>query len=276
MALFGAASRSSLLLQSVAQAHRSHRVTRKLRNVIVIGATSGIAQAICRAFTQRQPPCRLFLIARDADKLEAVAADLKVRGVEIAGIRQADLADTASHPELLAAAWQELGSVDAAIIAHGILGDQKKAERDWPEAAAILNVNFISVASLATHLANDFEHQGSGQIVAIGSVAGDRGRKTNYVYGSAKSAVETFMEGLRHRLAPRGIGVLLVKPGFVDTPMTAHLPRSPLFASADQVARTIVNAMEKDRSTVYAPFFWRPIMWIVRSLPESIFNRLSF
>lgn len=248
-------------------------MTRKLHNVIVIGATSGIAQAICRVLSQRR--CRLFLIARDANKLAAVAADLKVRGADIAGARTADLTDTGLHREILAAAWQGLGTVDAAIVAHGILGDQNEAERNWAEAAAILNVNFTSVASLATHLANDFEHQGSGQIVAIGSVAGDRGRKTNYVYGSAKSAVETFMQGLRHRLAPRGIGVLLVKPGFVDTPMTAHLPRSPLFAGADRVARAIVTAMEEDKSTVYVPFFWRPIMLIVRSLPDSVFNRLS-
>jgi decaprenylphospho-beta-D-erythro-pentofuranosid-2-ulose 2-reductase len=258
----------------LAQANRGDGVTRKLQSVIVIGATSGIAQAICRILSQRH--CRLFLIARNSDQLAAVAADMRVRGADIAGHRQTDLTDTSSHKEMLAVAWQQMGTVDAAIIAHGILGDQKRAESDWAEAAAILNVNFTSVGSLVTHLANAFEQQGSGQIVAIGSVAGDRGRKTNYVYGSAKSAVETFLQGVRHRLAPRGVGVLLVKPGFVDTPMTAHLPRSPLFASANDVARTIVSAMENGESTVYAPFFWKFIMLIVRCLPESIFNRLSF
>ena len=245
----------------------------KSQNVVVFGATSGIAQAICRLLSERR--CRFFLVARDAAKLASVAADLEVRGAVVAGVRQADLADTGAHAELVAAAWQQLGSVDAAIIAHGILGDQKEAERSWDEAAAILNINFISVASLVTHLANAFEKQGSGRIVAIGSVAGDRGRKTNYVYGSAKAAVATFLQGVRHRLAPKGIGVLLVKPGFVDTPMTAHLPRSPLFASADKVARGIVSAMDGGRSTVYVPFFWRPIMLIVRLLPERIFNRLN-
>ena len=245
----------------------------KSLNVVVFGATSGIAQAICRLLSERR--CRFFLVARDAAKLASVAADLEVRGAVVAGVRQADLADTGAHAELVAAAWQQLGSVDAAIIAHGILGDQKEAERSWDEAAAILNINFISVASLVTHLANAFEKQGSGRLVAIGSVAGDRGRKTNYVYGSAKAAVETLLQGVRHRLAPKGIGVLLVKPGFVDTPMTAHLPRSPLFASADKVARGIVSAMDSGKSTVYVPFFWRPIMLIVRLLPERIFNRLS-
>ena len=246
---------------------------RKLHNIIVIGATSGIAQAICRLLSERH--CRLFLVARDSAKLAAVVADLKVRGADVAGTAVADLSDTGSHAELIAFAWQQLGSVDAAIIAHGLLGDQKEAERNWTEAAAILHVNFTSVASLVTHLANAFEKQGSGQIVAIGSVAGDRGRKTNYYYGAAKAAVETLMEGVRHRLAPQGIGVLLVKPGFVDTPMTAHLPRSPLFASADNVARSIVSAMDNGKSTIYVPFFWKPIMLIIRSLPEAIFNKLS-
>jgi short-subunit dehydrogenase len=247
-------------------------MTRRLNNVIVLGATSGIAQAICRVLAGRH--CRLILVARDADKLASVEADLKVRGAEIAGTFQADLTDTRNHQELIHAAWQQLGSVDAAIIAYGTLGDQKLAESSWPETAAILNVNFTSVASLITHLANDFEKQGYGQLVAIGSVAGDRGRKTNYVYGTAKAAVETLLEGVRHRLAPCGIDVLLVKPGFVDTPMTAHLPRSPLTASPDYVAGKIVAAMVSRKSTVYVPFFWRPIMWIIRSLPERIFNRL--
>jgi short-subunit dehydrogenase len=248
-------------------------LTRKLHNVVVFGATSGIAQAICRVLSQRH--CRLFLIARDPDKLASVASDLKVRGADVAGTLCTDLTDTASHAEIIASAWHQSGSVDAAIIAHGVLGDQKKAERNWAEAAAILNVNFISVTSLVTHLANAFQRQGFGQIVAIGSVAGDRGRKTNYVYGAAKGAVEILLSGVRHRLAAQGIGVLLVKPGFVDTPMTAHLPRSPLFASADSVARAIVSAMDSGKSTIYTPFFWRPLMWIIRALPERIFNRLS-
>jgi decaprenylphospho-beta-D-erythro-pentofuranosid-2-ulose 2-reductase len=231
-------------------------VTRKLHNVIVIGAASAIAQAISRLLAERH--CRLFLVARDAGKLASVTADLTVRGAD-----------------MVASAWQQLGTVDAAIIAYGILGDQKEAERNWEEAAAILNVNFTSVASLVTHLANDFEIQGFGQLVGIGSVAGDRGRRTNYLYGAAKAGVETLLAGVRHRLAPKGIAVLLVKPGFVDTPMTAHLPRSPLFASPAYVAGKIVSAMEGGKSTIYVPFFWRPIMWIIRLLPESIFNRLS-
>jgi decaprenylphospho-beta-D-erythro-pentofuranosid-2-ulose 2-reductase len=219
--------------------------------------------------------CRMFLVARDAEKLGSVAADLTVRGAEMAATYCTDLADTATHAEMLASAWQQLGTVDSAIIAYGILGDQKEAERNWLEAAEILNVNFNSVASLVTRLANNFEKQGSGQIVGIGSVAGDRGRRTNYIYGSAKAGLETLLEGVRHRLAPKGIGVLLVKPGFVDTPMTAHLPKSPLFASPAYVAAKIVTAMESGKSTIYVPFFWRPVMWIIRALPERIFNRLS-
>lgn len=248
-------------------------MSRKLQNVMVIGATSGIAQSICRVLAERR--CRLFLIARDADKLGAVEADLRVRGADIAGTALADLAESAAHPAMIASAWQQLGTVDAAIIAHGTLGDQNQAERSWADAAAILNVNFIAVASLVNCLANDFEKQGFGQLVAIGSVAGDRGRKTNYIYGAAKAGVATLIEGVRHRLAPRGIHVLLIKPGFVDTPMTAHLPRSPLTASPDYVARKIVSAMDAGKSVIYVPFFWRPIMWIIRSLPERIFNRLS-
>ena len=257
----------------MAKTYRSAGLTPQARNVIVFGATSAIAQAVCRLLSRQR--CRFFLIARDAAKLAAVEADLKVRGAEVEGSQAVDLCDTSLHPDLIAEAWHRLGTVDACIIAHGLLGDQAQAERDWAEAAAILNVNFISVASLVTHLANRFEKQGSGRIVAIGSVAGDRGRKTNYVYGAAKGALETFLEGVRHRLASRGVAVLLVKPGFVDTPMIAHLPKSPLFASPDPVARSIVSAMDKGKSTIYTPIFWRPVMLMIRLLPEWLFNRLS-
>ena len=256
----------------MAPAHRSRRLSRRLQNVIVFGATSAIAQAVCRLLARRK--CRFYLIARDPAKLASVAADLSVRGGEIAGTGTADLADTAVHAALIAAAWRQLGSVDSAIVAYGVLGDQKEAERSWAAAHVILRTGFISVASLVTLLANEFEKQGFGQLVAIGSVAGDRGRKTNYVYGAAKGAVEILLQGVRHRLAPRGINVLLIKPGFVDTPMTAHLPKSPLFASAGSVGKVVVSAMENSRSTVYAPWFWKPVMLIIRSLPERVFNRL--
>ncbi len=191
-------------------------------------------------------------------------------------MEQLDVTDTASLVGLINRAATSLGGLDAVIFAAGQLPDQAQVNADFDLLRRTLEVNAISAMLVLNEAAAYFEHQGHGQLVAIGSVAGDRGRATNYAYGAAKGALEIFMSGLRQRLHKSGVQVLLVKPGFVDTPMTADFPKGPLWASPQRVAEDIVRAMEKGRSVIYTPWFWRWIMLVIRHIPERLFVRLRF
>ena len=173
----------------------------------------------------------------------------------------------------MAEALRSLDSIDLALIAHGVLGDQDQAQADFAAAAAILRTNFLSAVSLITWLANYFEREHKGTLAVISSVAGDRGRKSNYVYGASKGALNIFLDGVRNRVDRAGVHVLTIRPGFVATPMTSHLPRGPLFATPAQVARGIVKAIANRKDVVYVPWFWRPIMFVIRSVPEFIFKK---
>ncbi len=239
-----------------------------MKRTVIFGATSAIAQAFGRRAAESGGA--LHLVARDAVKLSAVADDLRVRGARQVTCSAHDLVDLDAHTALLSAAVEALGGLDAVLVAHGILTDQQAAQADAALVAHDVAVNYLSAASLLTHVANRMEAQGHGEIAVITSVAGDRGRASNYVYGASKAALSTFTDGLRHRLHARGVSVLTVKPGFVDTPMTAHLPKGPLFASAESVGAAIHDAMGRSE-TLYVPGFWRMILFIVRHLPEAIF-----
>jgi decaprenylphospho-beta-D-erythro-pentofuranosid-2-ulose 2-reductase len=244
-----------------------------MANVLILGATSAIAQATARRFAREG--ARLYLVARDGRRLASVADDLRSRGAEVAGTTTADLADPAEHARVVAAAVAALGDLTHALIAHGVLPDPARATADPLYARESLEVNFLSSAALALHLASYFERQGAGCLAVIGSVAGDRIRVSNYVYGTAKGALALFLDGLRARLAASNVRVITVKPGFVDTPMTAGLRKGPLFASADAVGAGIHRAMAGSRSgTIYLPGFWRWIMLGVRLIPTSILRRL--
>ena len=245
----------------------------RLERVVIFGATSAIAQAVARRLAARG--ARLHLVGRDPAKLEAVRADLAARGAPSVTTTSADLDDLARHRALLDEAEAKLGGLDAALIAQGTLSDQAACEADFERTAAEWRTNFMAPASLAAELANRFEARGAGTIAVIGSVAGDRGRKTNYVYGTAKGALATFLQGLRGRLHGKGVAVVTVKPGFVDTPMTASFRKGLLWATPDQVAGGIVRAMERGAPEVYLPWFWWPIMFILRHVPERIFVKLK-
>ena len=175
------------------------------------------------------------------------------------------------HPAVIA-----LAGVDVALIAHGILGDQAAAERDYAAAEANLRTNLLSAISLAGWLADYCEEQRHGVIAVISSVAGDRGRKSNYVYVSSKGGLNVYLDGLRNRVDRPGVRILTVKPGFVDTPITAHLAPSSLFAQPAQVARDILPTIGSHKRVVYVPEFWRWIMVAVRMIPGRIFNRMNF
>ena len=243
------------------------------RKILVLGATSGIAEATCRIWAAQG--ASLFLVARNPAKLAAVAADLKTRGASYVDTEVADLDDTEKHAELLAHAVNSLTGMDIAYLAHGILGDQAEAEQDFNTAAQIIHTNFMAPVSLLTWLANFCVQRHAGTLAVISSVAGDRGRKSNYLYGSSKAGLSAFLGGLRNRVDREGVTVLSIKPGPTKTAMTAGMPKSEKFADVDSVAESIVTAIDKRKDVLYVPFQWQPIMFIIRNIPERIFKKLN-
>lgn len=244
-----------------------------VKNIIIIGATSAIAEATARLYAQRGD--KLYLIARNEERLSSMADDLKIRGAASADFRLLDVNNFNMHEEVINGAFEVLGKVDAVLIAHGTLPDQSACEASFVNTLSELNTNAISTISLLTHMANKFESQGSGTIAVITSVAGDRGRQSNYVYGAAKGMVSIYLQGLRNRLHKSNIDVLDIKPGFVDTPMTAEFKKGLLWAKPDAIAKSIVSGIDKGKYMIYTPFFWRFIMRIIRSIPEFVFKRAS-
>ncbi|HTH53816.1 MAG TPA: SDR family oxidoreductase [Edaphobacter sp.] len=243
------------------------------RRILVLGATSGIAEATCRIWASRG--ASLFLVARNPEKLAAVASDLRARGAAFVDTAVADLDDTNSHPALLGHAVNSLGGLDVAYLAHGILGDQTKAEQDFNTTAHILHTNFMAPVSLLTWLANFFVQRRTGVIAVLSSVAGDRGRKSNYVYGSSKAGLSAFLDGLRNRVDREGVTILTIKPGPTKTAMTAGMKGSEKFADVNAVAKSIVAAIDKRVDTLYVPFQWQPIMFVIRHIPERVFKKLN-
>ncbi|EXF91274.1 short-chain dehydrogenase [Pseudomonas fluorescens HK44] len=245
-----------------------------MKRILIIGATSAIATACARLWAAQGS--EFFLVARNNEKLEQTAADLRVRGAKAVTLHSMDATDVAAHPAMLESCLSALQQIDIALIAHGTLPDQKACELDAGVALQEFANNGTSVIALLTHLANQFEIQHCGTLAVISSVAGDRGRPSNYLYGTAKAAVSTFCEGLRARLFKVGVHVIDIKPGFVDTPMTQGLPLpAPLVAKPEQVALRIVKGIELKVGTLYAPGFWALIMLIIRSIPQPIFKRLN-
>lgn len=218
----------------------------------------------------------MFLTSRDTKHLDLIAADLHVRGAVRVETERLDISDASALAGVVARAVAALGGLDTVIVAAGLLPDQTRVNADANLLRETLEVNAVGPMVVLNEAAAFFEQQGHGRLVAIGSVAGDRGRAVNCAYGAAKGALEIFTSGLRQRLHGRGIPVLLVKPGFVDTPMTADFAKGPLWASPERVAQDIVKAMEKGRAVIYTPWFWRWIMLIIRSIPERLFVRLRF
>ena len=241
--------------------------------IVIFGATSAIAIATARIWAAAG--ATLVLVGRDALKLEAVRADLVARSGTVASVFVSDLAVPAGHAALWADAKKALGGiVDVVLVAHGVLGDQAEGQRDCAAMKQVLDINFVTVAELLTPIANDFEIWKAGTIAVIGSVAGDRGRQSNYIYGAAKAGLAAFLSGLRNRLTPKGVNVLTIKPGFVDTPMTAQIKKGPLFATPAVVGQGIVAAIRQRKGEVYLPWFWRYIMIIIQHIPEMIFRKL--
>jgi decaprenylphospho-beta-D-erythro-pentofuranosid-2-ulose 2-reductase len=244
-----------------------------MSRALIIGATSAIAEATARILAQRG--WHLYLTGRDPQRLEAIALDLKLRGAASVNFQTLEANDFAAHDLMLARADAALHYFDTALIAHGTLSDQIACESSFELALQEITTNALSVVSLSSRIATRLAARHSGTIVVISSVAGDRGRQSNYVYGCAKSLVTTFLSGLRQRMHKYGVNVITVKPGFVDTPMTAAFAKGLLWSKPESVAAGIVSAIARKRDVVYLPFFWRPIMLMVRLVPERVFKRLT-
>jgi short-subunit dehydrogenase len=233
-----------------------------------------MAVATARLYAARG--ARLYLVARNREKLTAAADDLRVRGAAQVEIAVLDLLAISRHEAVVDDAFLKFGGLDVALVAHGILPVQARCEADVQTTLNTLEVNFNSAIAMLTLLANRFEAQRHGSIAVISSVAGDRGRQSNYVYGATKGGLNVFLQGLRNRLSRSGVTVVTLKPGFVDTPMTAGIPKNALFASPATAGRGIYRAIEAGRDVAYIPAFWRVILLAVKSIPESIFKRLRF
>ena len=244
-----------------------------LEKVVVFGATSAIAQVVVRLLAVRG--AELVLVGRDPRRVAAVADDAVARGARKVDTIAADLDDHGHHAEILDRAGRALGRIDLVLVAQGVLPDAARCRDDPAEAERALRTNFVAPALLLEAAAGRLVAQGSGTLAAISSVAGDRGRQSNYLYGSSKAGLSTFLQGLRNRLFPSGVHVLTVKPGFVDTPMTAAIPKNALFTAPGVVAAAILRAAERRRDVVYVPGFWRAVMWVIRSVPERVFKRLK-
>ncbi|WP_299379929.1 SDR family oxidoreductase [uncultured Kiloniella sp.] len=242
-----------------------------MKKVLIIGATSAIAEATARLFAKRGD--QLFLLARDQKKLSVIADDLKVRGAQNIHTGVYDATGQQSSEDIFDKAIKQLDGIDILLVAHGVLPDQKACEISVGDTLKAFEVNATSVVAILTYFANVFEAQKKGSIAVISSVAGDRGRQSNYVYGAAKGAVSIFLQGLRHRLAKSGVQVLTIKPGFVDTPMTAAFDKGALWAQPEQIAKLIIKALDRKKSVVYTPWFWGVIMLIIRSVPDWIFHK---
>jgi decaprenylphospho-beta-D-erythro-pentofuranosid-2-ulose 2-reductase len=244
-----------------------------MQNIVILGATSAIAEQTARIYAGRGDT--LCLVARDQGKLEHIKSDLEIRGASQVTKLGYDLNHTHLHQELLEEVKKALEHIDVVLVAYGTLGDQKKCQQDFDETLQELQTNCLSVISLLTLFANYLEKQKAGCIATISSPAGDRGRQSNYIYGSAKGALTVYLQGLRNRLYSSNVQVLTIKPGFVDTPMTTDFKKGLLWVKPDVVARGIVRAIDRKKDVVYLPFFWRYIMLVIKLIPESIFKRLS-
>ncbi|MFK7822871.1 MAG: SDR family oxidoreductase [Oligoflexales bacterium] len=240
--------------------------------LVVIGATSAIAKEVGRIYAGKA--WAIDLVARSQEKMQILEEDFKARGAVATRSLVFDFAVKNSYQELVDWAGKD-SQVDVLLIAHGILGDQQASEASNEEALSVFRLNFLSHMSLLNLFAKQMEARAKGTMAIISSVAGDRGRQSNYFYGTAKGALSIYCQGLRNRLFKKNVHVITIKPGFVKTPMTAHLKQGPLFAEPEQVASDIVKAIEKKRDVLYTPWFWWGIMTIIKLIPEFIFKRLK-
>ena len=243
-------------------------------NIFIAGATSAIAQAWARIPAANG--AAFYLLGRDDSKLQAVKQDLLARGASAVHVHTADLAIQQDYDNLVTQLYTHWTHVDIALFAQGNLPDQRALEKDMAAVRTVFELNAMSYILPASLIAERMAQAGKGSVVLISSVAGDRGRQSNYFYGTSKAVVSTFAQGLRNHVFKRGVHVMTIKPGFVDTPMTAAIEKGgPLWATPEQIADCIENGLQKKRDVIYAPWFWQIIMLVIQHIPEMIFKKLS-
>ena len=240
---------------------------------LILGATSAIARATARELAAKGH--NLTLAGRDMEELERDAADIRLRFDVVVEVKPFNAEAFDSHGDFLEQVVADGGDLEGVVLAFGYLGEQGRAAENFDESLAIIQRNYSGAVSILNRCAEYLADHGRGNIIAISSVAGDRGRQSNYIYGSAKGGLTVYLEGLRNAMFHRGVHVMTVKPGFVDTAMTFGLPGMFLVASPQAVARRILHARDRQVNTLYAPWFWRWIMLIIRHVPEPIFKRLK-
>lgn len=246
-----------------------------MKHYVLIGAGSAMAQHCARLWIE-SAPARLTLVGRDAQRLQALVDDLRVRSPQ--SVVTPWVADLLSVEGVTACVKHctELAPVDVALVAHGVLSDQALCEQDLQACAQSLQVNGVSPVLLAEGFVQAMLEAGGGTLAVIGSVAGDRGRKSNYVYGAAKGLVDRYLQGMQHRLAASPVRVVRIKPGPTDTPMTADLKaQGRRMAPVEKVAADIVSGIARGQAVVYTPGLWRLIMWVVRHIPARIFRYIN-
>jgi hypothetical protein len=242
-----------------------------MKHALILGATSDIAKALAYKFAAQG--FGVILAARQSERLDNVISDIEIRHNTPAQAVEFDALDYASHTEFYNSLTPK---PDVAICVFGYLGDQQTAQNDFAEAETIINLNYTGAVSILNIIANDFERRKAGTIVGLSSVAGDRGRQSNYLYGSAKAGLTAYLSGLRNRLAKANVHVITVKPGFVRTKMTAGKPLpGPITAKPEQVAEDVFKAYRRQSNQVYTLWMWKYLMWVIRNIPEPIFKRLS-
>lgn len=247
----------------------------RLKKIVIIGATSAIAEYCARLWV-KDNPIQLTLVARNLEKLERVVDHLKVCSPQ--SIIEAMSIDFMNSVAIQTLANEIVGkqAIDIVLIAHGSLPNQESCQNNLTECSDELMINAVSPVLFLEAFAKHMQKANKGKLAVIGSVAGDRGRKSNYVYGAAKGLITRYAQGLQHRLSSSGVQVILIKPGPTDTPMTAHLKsQQGSFASVERVAEQIVNGIDKGKSLIYVPIKWKLIMMIIRHLPNFIFNKMN-
>jgi short-subunit dehydrogenase len=240
-------------------------------NILVLGATSDMAKALVSELAKDNH--HFFLAGRNINRLESFSKDLLIRFDVKSTLIDFDVQDLESHAEF----YKRLNPKPDWVISFiGYLGDQAKGQSIWEESRKIVEINYTGVVSILNIVGQEMESRGSGSIVGVSSVAGDRGRGSNYLYGSAKAGLTAYLSGLRNRLSKKGVHVMTVKPGFVDTQMTADLDLpKPITASPEQVAKAIIKGLKTQKNTIYTLPIWRLIMFIIRNVPEFIFKKLK-
>ncbi len=241
------------------------------QSLLLLGGTSEIGLAVAMRYAKRRP-LRVVLAARTSERLDKAAAQLRDAGATVSTV-EFDALDTASHPAVLDKAFGD-GDIDVTVVAFGLLGDAEEVWQDHAKAVELAQVNYTATVSVGVVLAAHLRRQGHGRVVALSSVAGERVRRSNFVYGSTKAGMDGFYLGLGEALRGDGIAVTVVRPGFVHTKMTEGMKPAPMAATADQVAEVVVNAVHKRKELVWAPAQWRLVMSVLRHVPRVIFRKL--